>query len=288
MKTALLILSHLAVSAFSFPSQTEPPLISFDKGGIGVNFLGYHASAGLGGLLTGNAADGGLFAQAGTPHGQRAGAGLGGTVSEGRAAGGLYAGATAGGGVSAGAGLHGVSGEGGSAGALYSGASAGGKTYTSEKYGGTINKEVEVIKEKVIETPVSAPAPAPAKASAGFSGGLYISKSVNAAPAPAVHHVEQVVEKKVPAPQKTYIERTVIPNYVEKTIQVPSYEERIVRVPTVIEQRVKVPAPPTIIEKEVPVPEAPAPPQVHVQKIKTVHRPALRKHWRKYGYVQVE
>lgn len=42
--------------------------------------MGYHASAGLGGLLTGSAADGGLHAEAGTPFGQAAGAGLGGTV----------------------------------------------------------------------------------------------------------------------------------------------------------------------------------------------------------------
>lgn len=47
---------------------------------MGVNFLGFKASAGLGGLLTGNAADGGLGASAETPFGQRAGAGLGGVV----------------------------------------------------------------------------------------------------------------------------------------------------------------------------------------------------------------
>lgn len=45
---------------------------------IGVNFGGYHAEAGLGGLLTGNAAHGGLIASAGTPSGQSAVAGLGG------------------------------------------------------------------------------------------------------------------------------------------------------------------------------------------------------------------
>ena len=55
-------------------------MFSFENGNVGVNFLGYHASAGLGGLLTGNAAQGGLHAQAGTPHGQIAGAGLGGGV----------------------------------------------------------------------------------------------------------------------------------------------------------------------------------------------------------------
>lgn len=47
---------------------------------IGVNFGGYHAEAGLGGLLTGNAAHGGLQASAGTPSGQMAFAGLGGNT----------------------------------------------------------------------------------------------------------------------------------------------------------------------------------------------------------------
>ena len=47
---------------------------------MGVNFGGYHAQAGLGGLLTGDAAHGGLHASAGTPFGQNAGAGLGGSV----------------------------------------------------------------------------------------------------------------------------------------------------------------------------------------------------------------
>lgn len=52
--------------------------ITFKDGMIGVNFGGYHAEAGLGGLLTGNAAHGGLIASAGTPSGQSAVAGLGG------------------------------------------------------------------------------------------------------------------------------------------------------------------------------------------------------------------
>ena len=54
--------------------------LTFKDGKIGVNFGGYHASAGLGGLLTGNAAHGGLSASAGTPYGQLAGAGLGGSL----------------------------------------------------------------------------------------------------------------------------------------------------------------------------------------------------------------
>lgn len=53
-----------------------------DHGNVGVNFLGFRASAGLGGLLSGNAAEGGLHAEAGTPFGQAAGAGLGGTVGK--------------------------------------------------------------------------------------------------------------------------------------------------------------------------------------------------------------
>ncbi|XP_057661884.1 uncharacterized protein LOC130897178 isoform X1 [Diorhabda carinulata] len=107
-------------STFKFP-------ITFENGKIGVNFLGFHAAAGLGGILTGNEADGGLQAEAGTPFGQKAWAGLGGGVNgAGRSAGGLYAGATAGGGVGAKAGIGGTAGSEGSFGTSYAGASAGG------------------------------------------------------------------------------------------------------------------------------------------------------------------
>lgn len=58
-----------------------PKLLSFENGNVGVNFLGFKASAGLGGLLTGNAAHGGLQASAETPFGQAARAGLGGVVN---------------------------------------------------------------------------------------------------------------------------------------------------------------------------------------------------------------
>lgn len=50
-------------------------------------------------------------------------------------------------------------------------------------------------------------------------------------------------------PQKSYIEKTVIPNYDEKTIFVPAYIQKTVRKPIIIEKKVKVPAPPTIIGK---------------------------------------
>ncbi|KAH8390888.1 hypothetical protein KR215_001424, partial [Drosophila sulfurigaster] len=69
-------------------------LITLKDGKVGVNFAGYHADAGLGGLLTGNSAHGGLSASAGTPWGSRAAAGLGGGLN-GRTAGGAYAAAQA-------------------------------------------------------------------------------------------------------------------------------------------------------------------------------------------------
>ncbi|XP_029173838.1 glycine-rich protein 1 isoform X2 [Nylanderia fulva] len=66
------------------------PFIQFTNGGIRVNFAGYHAEAGLGGLFRGTG--GGLHASAGTPWGAHAGAGLGGTLNgENGLGGGLYA-----------------------------------------------------------------------------------------------------------------------------------------------------------------------------------------------------
>lgn len=46
-----------------------------------MNFAGYHAEAGLGGLLRSAGTSGGLHASVGTPWGAHAGAGLGGQVS---------------------------------------------------------------------------------------------------------------------------------------------------------------------------------------------------------------
>ncbi|XP_064543618.1 uncharacterized protein LOC135432077 isoform X1 [Drosophila montana] len=80
----------LLLQAALAPAQ----LITLRDGKVGVNFAGYHADAGLGGLLTGNAAHGGLSASAGTPWGSRAAAGIGGGLN-GRTAGGAYAAAQA-------------------------------------------------------------------------------------------------------------------------------------------------------------------------------------------------
>ncbi|XP_071563614.1 uncharacterized protein [Temnothorax nylanderi] len=109
----------------------SPPFLQFTNGGIRVNFGGYHAEAGLGGLLRGMG--GGLYASAGTPWGAHAGAGLGGQLGqEGSLGGGLYARAGLGnGGPDAAAGLGGrLGGNGRSAnpiaGGLYAGATPGG------------------------------------------------------------------------------------------------------------------------------------------------------------------
>ncbi|CAG9787816.1 unnamed protein product [Diatraea saccharalis] len=117
-------------------AYTAPQFITFDNGKLGVNFGGYHAAVGLGGLLGQNGgAGGGLFAEAGTPHGQSAKAGLGGAVDNGQSAGGLYASATAGGNVKAATGLAGgVLGE-KSAGAGFAAAQAG-NHYAASGMGG--------------------------------------------------------------------------------------------------------------------------------------------------------
>ncbi|XP_052755283.1 uncharacterized protein LOC113517705 isoform X2 [Galleria mellonella] len=101
--TTLILLTVLVSQVY-----TAPQLITFNDGKLGVNFGGYHAAVGIGGLGGKGGATGGLFAEAGTPYGQSAKAGLGGAVdSKGGSGGGLYAGATAGGNVRAEAGLSG-------------------------------------------------------------------------------------------------------------------------------------------------------------------------------------
>lgn len=87
---------------------------------------------------------------------------------------------------------------------------------------------------------------------ATFGGGLV--KTAEAAP---VVVAEKVIEPAVEevfveeAPKVTHIERTVIPNYVEKKIQVPTYVEKTIRVPTTVEKTIRVPAEPTIVEKTI-------------------------------------
>uniref|UniRef100_A0A182ISA1 Uncharacterized protein n=1 Tax=Anopheles atroparvus TaxID=41427 RepID=A0A182ISA1_ANOAO len=176
-----------------------PQFLTFRDGKFGVNFGGYHAEAGLGGLLTGNSAHGGLSASAGTPHGQQAGAGIGGLLGGNeRTAGGAYAGATAGHGVGAsaaiGGGLDGAGGAGGVGAESHAGGlskkvvklgqtnqgAAPTEVVISKEYGGQHGGNFERIDHhhvKEVHTELRAPAPHPA-------------------PAPAQHTFHKTVYKK--------------------------------------------------------------------------------------------
>ncbi|KAL3265260.1 hypothetical protein HHI36_009474 [Cryptolaemus montrouzieri] len=259
---------HIAILTVIGLANASPGFLDFSDGKIGVNFNGYHASAGLG-------SEGRLHAQAGTPWGAQAGAGAAGQtagVNEGR----LYAGATAGGGISAAAGLAGgVSGE-GSYGGSYAGASSGGK-------------QVEVFKEKSVSAEASGGISAAYKSHVVAPVTKHIQVGVVKKPVQVdvVHEVAVAAPIPVPPPEPkpvtTVIQKTVIPNYEKKIVKVPSYEEKVVRVPTVIEKEVWVPAPPTIIEKEVQVPQPapPPPPPTVVQTVETypvVYKTKFRKH----------
>lgn len=131
----VLAVAVLAQVACGLPA---PQWLTFKDGKFGVNFGGYHAEAGLGGILTGNSAHGGLSASAGTPQGQQAGAGLGGFLGgNDRTAGGGYAGATAGNGVGASAAFGGGLDNAGGAGGLGAEAHAGGISKKVVKIGQT-------------------------------------------------------------------------------------------------------------------------------------------------------
>ncbi|XP_058169361.1 one cut domain family member 3 [Anopheles ziemanni] len=179
-----------------------PQLLTFRDGKFGVNFGGYHAEAGLGGLLTGNSAHGGLSASAGTPHGQQAGAGIGGLLGGNeRTAGGAYAGATAGHGVGAsaaiGGGLDGAGGAGGAGAESHAGGVSKkvvklGQTnhgapptevVISKEYGGNQHQgnfeRIDHVKEVHTELTVPEPHPAPAPAPAhGFRKTVYKKKVI--------------------------------------------------------------------------------------------------------------
>nr|XP_036223308.1 fibroin heavy chain isoform X2 [Bactrocera oleae] len=139
-----MLLKFLSLAYVLHLATAAPQLLTFKDGKFGVNFGGYHAEAGLGGLLTGNAAHGGLSASAGTPFGQRAGAGLGGSV-DGDAAGVLYAGAEANPQTGAGAILGGDTSRGGYAGSQ---AFSGGRTVASTKnhiFPGAFSNQVDAV-----------------------------------------------------------------------------------------------------------------------------------------------
>ncbi|XP_014475845.1 PREDICTED: uncharacterized protein LOC106745083 isoform X2 [Dinoponera quadriceps] len=125
------------------------PFLQFTNKGIRLNFAGYHAEAGLGGLLRGAGTGGGLHASVGTPWGAHAGAGLGGQLSgeDASVGGGLYARAGLGNGrPEAAAGIGGkLDGSGRSlnpiSGGMYAGATPGGGLGTGVYLGGGVAKD---------------------------------------------------------------------------------------------------------------------------------------------------
>nr|XP_032516482.1 uncharacterized protein LOC116769483 [Danaus plexippus plexippus] len=197
-------------------SLKAPQFISFKDGKLGVNFGGYHAGVGIGGLLGGSGGAGGLYAEAGTPSGQAARAGLGGVVSEhGGSSGGLYAGATAGGNIRAQAGLAGGVTAEKSAGGGFASAQAGPNHATSGLGGETTlegssgfsfssNKEIlkPVYSNKNFETGFKFNAVNEVKPLSGVD----ISKEVH-----LQQNEQPVIVKEVFVPQKTkYVEKEII------------------------------------------------------------------------------
>ncbi|XP_022124893.2 uncharacterized protein LOC110999912 isoform X2 [Pieris rapae] len=182
-----------------------PQFITFQDGKLGVNFAGYHAGVGVGGLLA-NGTLGGLYAEAGTPTGQSASAGLGGVVNKyGHATGGLFAGATAGNNIQAAAGLSGGLDSENSAGTGFATAQAGNRI-TSSALGGHAGVE-------------------------GSSGFSYSGKEVSVIPAHNVEagfNVNANVNEVQPLPEsrveihKTFIKERAPPPVIVKEVIVES------------------------------------------------------------------
>lgn len=153
-QSGIILFTVLVVQAYS-----APQFITFSEGKLGVNFGGYHAGVGLGGLAGKGNTAGGLYAEAGTPFGPAAKAGLGGAVDgSSGTAGGLYAGATAGGNVNAAAGLGGAVSGGKAVGGGYSTAHSGGHSATSVlggESGASGSAGFSVSAHKSVEVPVT-------------------------------------------------------------------------------------------------------------------------------------
>ncbi|XP_049299227.1 PE-PGRS family protein PE_PGRS11 isoform X2 [Anopheles funestus] len=200
MRSAICIGLLILVIVQCTLASPVPQFLTFRDGKFGVNFGGYHAEAGLGGLLTGNSAHGGLSASAGTPHGQQAGAGIGGLLGGNeRTAGGAYAGATAGQGVGASAAIGGGLDGAGGAGGVGAESHAGGVSRKVVRLGqtnqGAPPSEVVIAKEtgvnyggnferidnqhvKEVHTELRAPAPHPAPAHT-FQKTVYKKKVIS-------------------------------------------------------------------------------------------------------------
>ncbi|CAK1555362.1 unnamed protein product [Leptosia nina] len=183
---------------------SAPQFITFQDGKLGVNFAGYHAGVGIGGLLA-NGTLGGLYAEAGTPTGQSATAGLGGVVNKyGHASGGLYAGATAGNNVQAAAGLSGGLNSEDSAGNGFATAQAGNRI-TSAALGGNAGVEGSSsyhVKEVAV-------APVQHNVEAQFNLDSHINE-VQPLPQSQVEIHKTIIKESVPPPPPVIVKEVIV------------------------------------------------------------------------------
>ncbi|XP_046476339.1 glycine-rich protein 1 isoform X2 [Neodiprion pinetum] len=179
--------------------------LTFKDGNVGVNFGGYHAEAGLGGLLGGGRTSGGLHASAGTPSGANAQAGLGGLLDgNGYTGGGLHASAGLGGSTKAAANIGGeLSGQGIAQGGYFAGATAGGSAAAVEKQSYGVVQQ-PVIVEHEVKVPQSVP-----DVQVENTFDAHVSQSV---PNIASKSTETQVFQSVPTVTKTVQTETVVPD----------------------------------------------------------------------------
>ncbi|XP_046743212.1 keratin, type II cytoskeletal 1 isoform X2 [Diprion similis] len=202
VEVVLLAVFGLLVVTSAKP-QDLGQFLTFKNGNVGVNFGGYHAEAGLGGLLGGGRTAGGLHASAGTPSGANAQAGLGGLLDgNGYTGGGLHASAGLGGSTKAAANIGGeLSGQGVAQGGYFAGATAGGGAAAVEKQSYGVVQPSIVEQEVKVSQPVS-------DVQVQKTFNAHVSQSV---PNIASKSVETQVFQSVPTVTKTVQTETVVP-----------------------------------------------------------------------------
>ncbi|XP_045532317.1 uncharacterized protein LOC123719986 isoform X1 [Pieris brassicae] len=269
MKSSLTIVFFAAALSLAFAA---PQFITFQDGKLGVNFAGYHAGVGVGGLLA-NGTLGGLYAEAGTPTGQSASAGLGGVVNKyGHATGGLFAGATAGNNIQAAAGLSGGLDSENSAGTGFATAQAGNRI-TSSGLGGHAGVE-------------------------GSSGFTYSGKEVSVIPAhsaEAAFNVNANVNEVQPLPEsrveihKTFIKQSAPPPVIVKEVSnvwSPRHQTPFYRFNDFITGVYNIPLDEELVNQHKVIVESPPPPPHIVEKhIIHTHHKHKRPHVRKTAFV---
>ncbi|XP_046743211.1 MHC class II regulatory factor RFX1 isoform X1 [Diprion similis] len=237
VEVVLLAVFGLLVVTSAKP-QDLGQFLTFKNGNVGVNFGGYHAEAGLGGLLGGGRTAGGLHASAGTPSGANAQAGLGGLLDgNGYTGGGLHASAGLGGSTKAAANIGGeLSGQGVAQGGYFAGATAGGGAAAVEKQSYGVVQPSIVEQEVKVSQPVS-------DVQVQKTFNAHVSQSV---PNIASKSVETQVFQSVPTVTKTVQTETVVPaqsdlvqyEHVQKIKTRITPKKQKTRVSTIVKSRV--------------------------------------------------